>query len=218
MFDLKQSMTDWRRQMLAAGIKTPAPLEELESHLHEEIERLVKSGLDEQGAFNAAVQKIGPTPAIRNEFEKVEEERARARRQGRNWRMFEIVFLATALLYPFFVGGSAFSLKNGSFSEMTSSQQMSSLAAAAAFSLLAWGMRLSGGRFPVIHTSRIRDVILLPVALWLVAFASIIMPRCDLTMSQRGVVSLWGFAPFGILVGWLWGMAAARKKVATTVS
>jgi hypothetical protein len=214
MFDLKQSMTDWRRQMLAAGIKAPDPLEELESHLHEEIGRLVKSGLDEQRAFNTAVQKIGPAPAIRNEFEKVE-----ATQQSSNWRIFEIVFLATALLYLCLGGGVAFLFKNGRFSEMTFSQQMSSMAAVAAFSLLAWGMRLNCGWFPVILTSRIRDVILVPVVLWLVALAFIIMPRCDFTMSQRGVVSLWGFAPFGILVGWLWGMAtAARKKSATIVS
>jgi hypothetical protein len=213
MFDLKQSITDWRRQMLAAGVKNPVPLEELESHLHEEIGQLVKSGLDEQSAFHTAVQKIGPVQAIRNEFEKVEETQ-----QGRNWRVFEILFLATTLLYPFLAGLELF-LKNGSFSEMTSSQQMSSLAAAATFSLLAWGIRLSRGWFPVIHTNRIRDAILLPVILWLVAFAYIIMPRCDFTMSQRGVVSLWGFAPFGILIGWAWGMAnAARKNFATTVT
>ena len=96
MFDLQKSLTDWRRQMLAAGIKTPAPLEELESHLHEEIGRLVEAGLDEQSAFHAAVQKIGPAPALQNEFEK-----ARARRLGRHWRIFEIMFLATALLNPF---------------------------------------------------------------------------------------------------------------------
>ena len=101
MFDLQQSLTDWRRQMLAAGIKTPAPLEELASHLHEEIGRLLESGLDEQSAFHAAVQKIGPAPALQNEFEKVEVEKARARRLGRHWRIFEIMFLATALLNPF---------------------------------------------------------------------------------------------------------------------
>ena len=32
MFDLEQAIADWRRQMLAAGIKTPVPLEELKSH------------------------------------------------------------------------------------------------------------------------------------------------------------------------------------------
>ena len=48
MFDLEQSIGKWRRQMLAAGIKTPVPLEELEIHLREEIERQIKSGLNEQ--------------------------------------------------------------------------------------------------------------------------------------------------------------------------
>ena len=43
MFDLEQSIADLRRQMLAAGIKTPVPLEELEIHLREEIEQQSKS-------------------------------------------------------------------------------------------------------------------------------------------------------------------------------
>ena len=51
MFDLEQSIAEWRQQMLAAGIKTPVPLEELEIHLREEIERQMKSGLNEQTGF-----------------------------------------------------------------------------------------------------------------------------------------------------------------------
>jgi len=37
MFDLEQSISDWRRQMLAAGIWTPVPLDELETHLRTDI-------------------------------------------------------------------------------------------------------------------------------------------------------------------------------------
>ena len=70
MFDLEQSIADWRRQMLAAGIKTPVPLEELESHLREEIARLTKSGSNELEAFNSAVQKIGQARALKTEFKK----------------------------------------------------------------------------------------------------------------------------------------------------
>jgi hypothetical protein len=33
MFDLERAISDWRRHMLAAGLKAPAPLDELESHL-----------------------------------------------------------------------------------------------------------------------------------------------------------------------------------------
>jgi hypothetical protein len=39
MFNLEQAIADWRQQMLAAGIKTPVPLEELENHLREENEQ-----------------------------------------------------------------------------------------------------------------------------------------------------------------------------------
>jgi hypothetical protein len=71
MFDLEQSIADWRRQMLAAGIKTPVPLEELESHLREEIERQMKLGLNEQNAFKNASQRIGQPNVLNSEFQKI---------------------------------------------------------------------------------------------------------------------------------------------------
>ena len=51
MFDIEKSIADWRRQMLAAGIKTPAPLDELESHLRDEIEHQMNSGQGEAEAL-----------------------------------------------------------------------------------------------------------------------------------------------------------------------
>jgi len=71
MFDLEQSIAAWRRQLLAAGIKTPVPLEELESHLREAMERQMRSGLQERPAFEAAVQQIGQANVIENEFNKI---------------------------------------------------------------------------------------------------------------------------------------------------
>ena len=71
MFDLEKAIADWRKQMLAAGIQTPAPLEELEIHLREEIEMQMKSGLSEQEVFNAAVLQIGQTDVLKTEFAKV---------------------------------------------------------------------------------------------------------------------------------------------------
>ena len=70
MFDLEQSIADWRNQMLAAGIKAPVPLDELEIHLREEIERQMKSGLSEKEIFNSAVQKIGQPHLLKTEFKK----------------------------------------------------------------------------------------------------------------------------------------------------
>jgi len=70
MFNLEQSIAGWRQQMLAAGIKTPVPLEELEIHLREEIEQQMRSGICEAEAFNVATQKIGQAQMIQNEFKK----------------------------------------------------------------------------------------------------------------------------------------------------
>jgi hypothetical protein len=72
MFDLEQSISEWRKQMLAAGIKFPVPLEELENHLREEMERQMQSGLNEQKGFEISVQKIGQPKVLKNEFKKSE--------------------------------------------------------------------------------------------------------------------------------------------------
>src|SRR6267154_3427870 len=54
MFDLDQAIAQWRRQMLAAGIKTPVTLDELESHLRDDVEQQVQSGWEVQPAFEAS--------------------------------------------------------------------------------------------------------------------------------------------------------------------
>jgi hypothetical protein len=70
MFDLEQSIAQWRQQMLAAGIKSPVPLEELESHLRDEIERQTQSGASEQEAFQQTVLEIGQANELKAEFVK----------------------------------------------------------------------------------------------------------------------------------------------------
>ena len=59
--------------MLAAGLQTPVPLDELETHLRDEIEQQVKSGMSEAEAFKTAVEKIGRANLVQSEFKKVEE-------------------------------------------------------------------------------------------------------------------------------------------------
>jgi leader peptidase (prepilin peptidase)/N-methyltransferase len=71
MFNLEQSIANWRRRMLAAGIKSPVPLEELEGHLREDVEQQMQSGLNAQQAFEVAVQRIGQAGALKREFAKV---------------------------------------------------------------------------------------------------------------------------------------------------
>lgn len=56
--------------MLAAGIKTPVPLDELENHLREEVARLTKAGVSDSAAFAVAVRKMGQLESLRAEFQK----------------------------------------------------------------------------------------------------------------------------------------------------
>jgi hypothetical protein len=76
MFDLEQSIAEGRNQMLAAGIKALVPLEELENHLREEIERQIKSGLDAQQAFENSARTIGRATDLKSEFRKIHDSRA----------------------------------------------------------------------------------------------------------------------------------------------
>jgi hypothetical protein len=92
MFDLEQSIVEWRKQMLAAGIKTPVPLEELEIHLREEIERQMESGLNEQEIFNSAVQKIGQAKPLKTEFKKINAENWNRPLAWTAWILFVVSF------------------------------------------------------------------------------------------------------------------------------
>jgi hypothetical protein len=72
MFNLEQSIAEWRRQMRADGIKTPVPLDELENHLREDVEQQMRSGSSAQQGFEIAVRQIGRAGELKNEFKKSE--------------------------------------------------------------------------------------------------------------------------------------------------
>lgn len=71
MFNLEQALLDWRRQMLDAGLRNPTLLDELESHLIEEAEQQMKSGVAAQVAFETAVGRMGQVNALKQEFKKI---------------------------------------------------------------------------------------------------------------------------------------------------
>lgn len=70
MFNLDQAITEWRRQMAAGGLRTPAVLDELESHLREDVERQTRVGINEARAFETAVKNIGAAKVLKSEFKK----------------------------------------------------------------------------------------------------------------------------------------------------
>ena len=69
MFDLEEQIKVWRQQMLAAGIKSPVPLDELEIHLRERIGCL-KPDLCEEDAFHTAARELGNAKVLKREFSK----------------------------------------------------------------------------------------------------------------------------------------------------
>jgi hypothetical protein len=70
MFNLDLAIQRWREQMLAAGIQSPEPLDELECHLREDIEQQTLAGTDEACAFQMAVQHVGKAVTLKKEFMK----------------------------------------------------------------------------------------------------------------------------------------------------
>ena len=105
MFDLEKSITRWREQMLAAGIKTPSPLEELENHLREEIEQQMNSGASEQDIFHSAVEKIGQAHTLETEFSK--NNRPKISELMKNPKILSRLSLAVVLLATVWLAFSA---------------------------------------------------------------------------------------------------------------
>src|SRR4051812_39318173 len=70
MFNLDQAIATWRRQMAAGGVNSPEVLDELESHLRDDLERQMQSGSSEEQAFQAAVHQIGQAGVLKKEFKR----------------------------------------------------------------------------------------------------------------------------------------------------
>jgi hypothetical protein len=70
MFDLEHAVADWRQQMAESGVSQSQILDELESHLREEFESRLASGLQDRHAFDAAVRTIGHAEVLKHEFAK----------------------------------------------------------------------------------------------------------------------------------------------------
>ncbi len=79
MFNLEQSISEWRWQVDSAGLNNPDILDELESHLREDWARRVDSGESEEQAFEGALQGVGETGLLKHEFAKL---------RGNKWAWF----------------------------------------------------------------------------------------------------------------------------------
>ncbi|MDB6020720.1 MAG: hypothetical protein JWQ04_577 [Pedosphaera sp.] len=216
MFDLEEKITQWRQQMLVAGIKAPEPLDELENHLREEIERHVKAGSNVQSSFENAINKLGAADMLKSEFDKIG-----AAKEARAVKQAQIMIVGSLIAVSgFAIFITALLLfRIGNFSELTSRQQMSGLTAVALMLLFGFGGRLSYRFFPCIGRKRVRDAVCVSgavlLALWWTIFFWVIAQRYEYTIGQLCLAVVWCFAmPFGGLLGLCAGIeSAARKSV-----
>jgi hypothetical protein len=71
MNELDGLIGGWRRTMTGAGMKSPAELDELKSHLREDIHSLVTTGMREGEAFDLASSRLGAPASVWKEFQKI---------------------------------------------------------------------------------------------------------------------------------------------------
>lgn len=214
MFELEKAIAEWRKEMISAGIKVPVLLDELEAHLHAEIERQMAMGTSAESSFENAIRKVGSADLLRREFEKVRKE-ARATKEAQAMStvsMFTVAGLAPVLAALVF-------FRAGSFAELTAIQQLSAFTAISLTLLFAFAGRLGYRFFPFVARKKMRDAILVPagslLALWWIIFFWGILPQNDFTMAQVLLAILWCFMmPYGIFTGVMAGIeTAARKKI-----
>jgi hypothetical protein len=213
MFNLNEEIAQWRRQMLAAGIETPAPLNELESHLREDVEQQMRSGLAEQQAFAIALQRIGPANALKTEFQKA---------GGRKKALPRIVFgLIGFAFVAFIVWLSAFTIL---LCYLSLGEKVLAFAAVAFTLLAACSWRLAVPFLPVFPNQRTRMAVgaasILSGFVCSTLFVQILLPHFENGLDgQLPAIGLWAVFPIAVFLGLACGVQeASRRHTATTGS
>ena len=71
MFSLEHAIADWRRGLADSGITSPEVLDELESHLRNDLQHEASRSASEAQSFQDAVERLGQTVLLKTEFAKV---------------------------------------------------------------------------------------------------------------------------------------------------
>jgi hypothetical protein len=212
MFNLETAIAEWRRQMIAAGIKTPVPLEELENHLREEIERQIKCSTDEEQAFKLAVERIGQGGKLREEFAKVEDV-ARMKKRALLRRLCVVAGVAIVycqLAVVWYLGARAGSM------QISGMDIALALGAAAPLILLGWAGPYIAELLPVIREGWVIAITLALLFLVALLFRIVFPAISPVNFVHLQIVFLWVLSPtmgFGSCASaWFDRCAAIRKK------
>jgi hypothetical protein len=227
MHKLEEKILNWRKQMAAGGLKSPAVLDELESHLREDVEHELKSGSGDAKAFEAATRRIGQSSLLKEEFAKVNRFK-----WSRPAQIIGIALCVLAAAFAFCATPSLLTIR-----EMTLGQRLLGLAAVAVtfFAIASW--RFSHKYLPAISNRRLRMVAgaacSLAGVVWLYAFGGVllyvIVPQVlgglRTTPTENfypafaiGISFLWAIALAAILGSIAYGLEEAARRANRRVS
>ena len=71
MFDLSTAVNQWRNDLASGKVCKNQDLDELETHLRDQMEALSGSGLSEEEAFWVATHRLGDTGSLKREYAKI---------------------------------------------------------------------------------------------------------------------------------------------------
>jgi hypothetical protein len=91
MFSLNKEINQWREILLEKQTCKTSDLDELESHLRDEIDQLKLNGLSEQEAFLVGTHRLGDTKVLADEFAKV----------NKSLRLRKKLFFAGCVLFAY---------------------------------------------------------------------------------------------------------------------
>jgi hypothetical protein len=213
MFNLETAIAEWRRQMIAAGIKTPVPLEELENHLREDIEQRIRWGTTPEQAFALAVNQIGSGDKLKAEFGKVEDTRRLETKDSlRRWS----VVVGTGFVYV--VLGSAWYLGVHSGKMEISPMEIAlALGAIAPMILLGWAGSSVAKLLPIIREGWVVAISMAFLLLAALLFRIVFPVISPANLVHLQVAMLWVLSPmlgFGNCVSaWFDRCAAIHKNL-----
>lgn len=98
MFDLNNSILNWKNSLKSRDSFTTENIDELESHLNEQISDLNLAGLSDEEAFWVAQKRIGTVKSLNQEYTKINS--LNIFRKKIHWMLTGIVVM---MLYIFFV-------------------------------------------------------------------------------------------------------------------
>jgi hypothetical protein len=211
MFSLESAIADWRKQMHTAGIQSPVALDELESHLREEIGQQMKFGQAERTAFEVAVAKMGLAGSLGPEFKRADGGAAALRR-----RLVSRIFCGLTTIYAI---GLVILLIRRPLDVNERWLGFAAVGAMVASAFTAW--QVLPRLFPVIVNKRVQSAIGLLGGIsgmgWFFAFVFLILPRCEFTDGQLLVAVFWGLVPVVALPTVAFGILDRSENPAETI-